>query len=71
MAGERPDGTGLELIRHARGKLKLRTPAIAMTGFGMEEDIARARGAGFDIHLTKPINFVQLEEAIQRVIDAR
>jgi CheY-like chemotaxis protein len=42
-------------------------PAVALTGFGMEDDVAKTRGAGFGAHLTKPVNFVRLEEAIQRV----
>lgn len=62
-----PDGTGIDLLRHARTRLQVTTPAIAMTGFGMEEDVARAREAGFDVHLTKPVNFVQLDEIVRRV----
>jgi len=29
---------------------------IAMTGFGTQEDRERALGAGFDAHLTKPVD---------------
>jgi len=32
-------------------------PGIALSGFGMEHDVNRARAAGFSEHLTKPINF--------------
>ena len=37
-----------------------KTPAIALTGFGREEDVERARAAGFTTHLTKPIDFDHL-----------
>lgn len=33
---------------------------IALTGHGLEEDQRRAREAGFDLHLTKPIDFDEL-----------
>lgn len=62
-----PDGTGMGLMRHARGPLQITTPAIAMTGFGMEEDVTRAKSAGFDVHLTKPVNFLQLDEIVRSV----
>ncbi len=46
-----PDGTGIDLIRQIRETSP--TPAIALTGFGMEEDVAACKAAGFDAHLTK------------------
>ena len=61
-----PDGTGLDLMRRAvalRGPI----PAIALTGYGMEEDIRRSREAGFTAHLTKPIDFAKLEAMIRQV----
>ena len=62
-----PDGTGLDLmrqIRAARGDL----PAIALTGFGTEEDIEQSRQAGFAAHMTKPIDFTHLEALIRQVV---
>jgi two-component system CheB/CheR fusion protein len=35
-------------------------PAIALTGFGREEDVEYSRRAGYTIHLTKPLNVDQL-----------
>lgn len=61
-----PDGTGIDLIREVRQEHGLQMPAVALTGFGMEEDVSRTRAAGFNDHLTKPVNFVRLEETIQR-----
>jgi hypothetical protein len=40
-------------------------PAVALTGFGTDEDVRRCLAAGFTSHLTKPVNFGQLEELIQ------
>jgi CheY-like chemotaxis protein len=62
---ELPDGTGLDLMRELRGRGAV--PGIAISGFGSSEDIKMSRSAGFAEHLTKPILFRQLEEAIQRV----
>jgi CheY-like chemotaxis protein len=42
---------------------------IAISGFGMEHDVNKAHAAGFSEHLTKPINFERLEEAIQHLLD--
>ena len=41
-----PDGTGLELMRRVVSQ-RGRVPAIALTGYGMEDDIVRSREAGF------------------------
>jgi len=57
-----PDGTGFELIEEVRKACQ--TPALALSGFGMEEDVLRCRMAGFEGHLTKPVNFQKLEAAI-------
>jgi signal transduction histidine kinase len=63
-----PDGTGWELMV----KLGEHRPAkaIALSGFGMEDDLRRSREAGYLEHLTKPINLTQLREVIDRVIAA-
>ena len=44
------------------------TPAIALSGFGMEEDVSRCLEAGFNGHLTKPVNFQKLEGLIWQVV---
>jgi hypothetical protein len=61
-----PDGTGMDLI--AKIKQNHKTPAIAVTGFGMQQDIDRALEVGFDAHLTKPINLQKLEATIWRLL---
>jgi len=42
-------------------------PSIALSGYGMEEDIARSRAAGFQIHLTKPVSPQNLQSAIDQL----
>jgi CheY-like chemotaxis protein len=61
---ELPDGTGLELMRNLGGKT---AHGIAMSGYGSEEDIQQSLAAGYDEHLTKPVDIHRLEQAIQRV----
>ena len=60
-----PDGTGLDLMR--RVKAVRPVPAIALTGYGMDEDVRRSREAGFTTHMTKPIDFTKLEAMIRQV----
>jgi signal transduction histidine kinase len=60
-----PDRSGYELMQEMRGR---GVPGIALSGFGMEHDVNRARAAGFSEHLTKPINFERLEEVIQQLL---
>jgi CheY-like chemotaxis protein len=60
-----PDGSGLDLMRQLSATRDL--PAIALTGFGMQEDIRRSREAGFAAHLTKPIDFARLMTTIRQV----
>jgi PAS domain S-box-containing protein len=64
-----PDGNGAEIIRHFRNKSEL--PAIALTGFGQEEDVASALEAGFDTHITKPIKIQVLHETILRTMTGK
>lgn len=57
-----PDGSGLELIRRIRETRHV--PALALSGFGMDEDLQRSRDAGFADHLTKPVSLDRLQSAI-------
>ncbi len=63
-----PDESGFELMKKLRARFKL--PGICISGYGMEDDIARSRAAGFSDHLTKPINFKRLETAIAQSVTA-
>jgi PAS domain S-box-containing protein len=61
-----PDGNGLDLMRHLRDRYGLR--GIALSGFGMEEDLIQSKAAGFSEHLVKPVSFDKLELTIHRVM---
>jgi PAS domain S-box-containing protein len=60
-----PDGSGYEIISQAKRKQKLK--GVALTGFGTEEDIRRGKEAGFDFHLTKPVDFHELRTVLAQV----
>ena len=64
-----PDRTGYELMTELRQSKDL--PGIALSGFGTEADMNKARDAGFSEHLTKPINFERLEKAIRRLLASK
>ncbi len=61
-----PDGNGYELMRELLKKHSM--VGIALSGYGMEEDVKQGKDAGFVAHLTKPINMDQLEVTIQRIL---
>ncbi len=60
-----PDRSGLDLMRDLVARHGL--PGIALSGYGMEEDVRQSREAGFGRHLTKPVPLHTLEQAIQDV----
>lgn len=64
-----PDGEGHEIMRMIRESR--RVPGIAMSGYGMEEDLRRSAEAGFSEHLVKPVNIAQLIAAIRRIAENR
>ncbi len=59
-----PDGTGLDVMRQM--KLRGNIRGIALSGYGQEEDLQRSRDAGFETHLTKPVNFNTLMDVIRK-----
>ena len=61
-----PDGNGVDLMRTLQSRRAW--PAIALTGYGQDEDIRRSHSAGFRAHLTKPIDFGVLEAKIKEVV---
>jgi CheY-like chemotaxis protein len=64
-----PDGTGLDFIKAFREHSD--APAVALTGFGTDEDVRRCLSAGFTSHLTKPVNFGQLETMIEGAVSQK
>ncbi len=60
-----PDGSGLDLMREIQ---RIRpVPAIALSGYGMEDDVRLTREAGFFAHLVKPVNVDQLKQLLARI----
>jgi signal transduction histidine kinase len=57
-----PDGSGHELMKELQGRPGL--VGIALTGYGMEEDLRRSQAAGFATHLTKPVSAQALDGAL-------
>jgi len=57
-----PDGSGFDVVTEAHRERRL--PAIALSGYGQPEDIRRSLAAGFDAHLTKPIELDRLKRII-------
>jgi CheY-like chemotaxis protein/nitrogen-specific signal transduction histidine kinase len=57
-----PGLDGYEVARRLRGVADIGNPRlVAATGWGHTEDKRRASEAGFDFHLTKPVNMDELE----------
>jgi signal transduction histidine kinase/CheY-like chemotaxis protein len=65
---ELPDGNGLDLIRILHTN-RPHLPAIAISGFGSDDDARLSFDAGFSDHLTKPVDFRILTAAIRRVVN--
>ncbi len=63
-----PGMDGYEVANRIRRMPQLKeTVVIALTGWGQEEDRRRTREAGFDGHLTKPVNLDSLQALLQRL----
>ncbi len=62
-----PDGRGTDLLAQLKDQNGHPILAIAMSGFGTDDDRLRSENAGFARHLTKPVEFDTLHEAIARL----
>jgi signal transduction histidine kinase/ActR/RegA family two-component response regulator len=61
-----PGMNGYELARTARAALGREIVLIALTGYGGELDVLRAKEAGFDHHLTKPVDMDELTRLLNQ-----
>jgi CheY-like chemotaxis protein len=61
-----PDGSGYAVIAQAKQK-QPSIRAIALTGFATEQDAHFSREAGFDFHLTKPLDFHELRTLLAQM----
>ena len=63
---EMPDEDGYTFLRKVRAgaTLRAKTPAIALTAYGRSEDRIRTLAAGFNFHLSKPVDPAELSQVI-------
>jgi two-component system, sensor histidine kinase len=61
-----PGLNGYEVGRQIRGSLGISVMLCALTGYGRPEDLRRAREAGFDVHLVKPVTPEALRDILAR-----
>jgi two-component system, sensor histidine kinase len=61
-----PEVDGYEVARRIRAMGPGRPYLIALTGYGHPDDVKRARDAGFDTHLLKPVD----PDALVRVLSS-
>jgi CheY-like chemotaxis protein len=67
-----PGMDGYSFARTLRGEPEFRrTYLIAVTGYGQEADERRALEAGFDLHMTKPIDLNELDTILSGLNLAR
>jgi CheY-like chemotaxis protein len=60
-----PDGSGHDLMRDLTSNHPI--PGIALSGYGMKDDIQNSIAAGFSRHITKPVDWQELKTAIQKI----
>jgi signal transduction histidine kinase len=63
-----PRMDGYEFARRIRSEVggSRRPYLVAVTGYGLPEDRARTREAGFDLHLVKPVDLEDLAEVLAK-----
>jgi CheY-like chemotaxis protein len=70
MGADRQDG--YRLIDQVRGRPELaRLPVVAVSGVTSSHDLGRARSAGADVCLTKPIDVAQFLRVLREVTGSR
>jgi signal transduction histidine kinase len=60
-----PEIDGYEVCRRLRRLGMVDTQIIAMTGYGQERDRQRSHEAGFNLHLVKPVDLNELQNALE------
>lgn len=66
-----PDIDGYEIARRLRASTKsvlANIPIIAVTANALKGDSQKALDAGCDVHMTKPINIVELLEKVEKFV---
>ena len=65
-----PDGDGWELLWRLRKAGREPKRAIALSGWGSEEDKAKSQRAGYQVHLVKPATAGILKAALAEAAEA-
>ena len=65
-----PGMNGLEVARELRRRMGTGVRLIAVTGWGQAQDRELTREAGFDFHLTKPVDQAEVESLLASSIRA-
>ncbi len=60
-----PDGSGYEVVSQTRRTRPIK--AVALTGFGTDEDLRRSKESGFDFHLVKPVDLHELQTILDKL----
>jgi DNA-binding response OmpR family regulator len=64
-----PDVSGLEVLRFMRREPKLANiPVIVVSAKSMPSDIQTGLDAGASAYLTKPVGYLDLKEAVEKVL---
>lgn len=65
-----PDISGLEVLRYMRRESDLASiPVIVVSAKSMPGDIKTGLEAGASIYLTKPVSFLDLKQAVEKVLE--
>lgn len=63
-----PGMSGYDVAAAIRNDRRYDQPMlVALTGWGSEDDRERTRAAGFDLHLTKPVDLAAIEKMLNTV----
>jgi two-component system, OmpR family, phosphate regulon response regulator PhoB len=64
-----PDISGLEVLKYMRHEPQLaKIPVIVISAKSMPSDIKTGMDAGASVYLTKPVGFLELKQAIDKVL---
>ena len=65
-----PDGDGWELLWRLRKVGREPRRAIALSGWGSQEDLTKSQRAGYQAHLVKPATAETLKAALAEALEA-
>jgi signal transduction histidine kinase/ActR/RegA family two-component response regulator len=66
-----PKLDGYEVARRVRARCEKEVFLVAITGWGQDDDLRAATDAGFDAHLTKPVDYREVTELLTRLLASR